>query len=156
MESIIRNISGRLASRTGFGLAISACSKRSQRRFFQSTSRHHLNYDTAIDTTPRALLDYLRTKTTVDCDTLDASVASSLGPFSDCTSNQAIAFFELSSGKHTDLLKQASSHSSKWLGDFDEDGLCEEALTVEIASVLLGLRMLPHVEWHAAYPVESL
>lgn len=37
---------------------------------------------------PLTQLDYLRTKSSVDCDTLDASVAAELGPFVDCTSNQ--------------------------------------------------------------------
>ncbi|RSL91521.1 hypothetical protein BHE90_002500 [Fusarium euwallaceae] len=42
------------------------------------------------------LLDALRQTSQVDCDTLDSDVARELGPFVDCTSNQAIAFFEVS------------------------------------------------------------
>lgn len=33
-------------------------------------------------------LDYLRTRSLVDCDTLDVSIGKDLGPFVDCTSNQ--------------------------------------------------------------------
>ncbi|KAG4291280.1 hypothetical protein FPRO06_03166 [Fusarium proliferatum] len=42
------------------------------------------------------LLDALRQASRVDCDTLDSNVAHELGPFVDCTSNQAIAFSEIS------------------------------------------------------------
>ncbi|KAF5618567.1 transaldolase [Fusarium sp. NRRL 52700] len=42
------------------------------------------------------LLDALRQTSRVDCDTLDSNVAHELGPFVDCTSNQAIAFSEIS------------------------------------------------------------
>lgn len=33
-------------------------------------------------------LDYLRSRSAVDCDTLDVTVPAALGPFVDCTSNQ--------------------------------------------------------------------
>ncbi|KAF9894880.1 hypothetical protein FE257_004501 [Aspergillus nanangensis] len=49
-------------------------------------------------------LDILRTRSIVDCDTLDEQVAKDFGPFQDCTSNQAIAYGELSTPKHTELL----------------------------------------------------
>ncbi|KAF7556481.1 hypothetical protein G7046_g6298 [Stylonectria norvegica] len=42
-----------------------------------------------------SLLEALRQTSQVDCDTLDRDVAEELGPFLDCTSNQAIAYFEL-------------------------------------------------------------
>lgn len=42
-----------------------------------------------------SLLDRLRSRTQVFCDTLDVAVAGSLGPFHGATSNQAIAFTEL-------------------------------------------------------------
>lgn len=54
------------------------------------------------------LLTQLRLKTLVDCDTLDASVAETLGPFNDCTSNQAIAYFELLHTHHSELIKQSA------------------------------------------------
>lgn len=54
------------------------------------------------------LLTRLRSKTTVDCDTLDAAVAEQLGPFQDCTSNQAIAYFELLHTRHEELVKQSA------------------------------------------------
>ncbi|KAI0450496.1 transaldolase [Xylaria acuta] len=45
---------------------------------------------------PQTLLDLLRTLSAVDCDSLGVEVAKQLGPFVDCTSNQAIAHHELS------------------------------------------------------------
>ncbi|KAI9149113.1 Transaldolase [Paramyrothecium foliicola] len=65
-----------------------------------------------------SLLDSLRQVTQVDCDTLDSQVAQTLGPFVDCTSNQAIAYFELSrQGQdqallhHEALIKDAVHHA---------------------------------------------
>lgn len=55
------------------------------------------------------LLTLLRSRTYVDCDTLDAAVAESLGPFEDGTSNQALAFTEFSQHQHKELLVQATS-----------------------------------------------
>jgi transaldolase len=63
-----------------------------------------------------SLLELLRsTSTQVDCDTLDADVAEEHGPFVDSTSNQAIAYFELSKAvsgqtrlRHDDLIKEAA------------------------------------------------
>ena len=88
----------------------------------------------AISTAPdtqKTLLDYLRTRSQVDCDTLDATVASSLGPFVDCTSNQAIAFFELSKPEHIDTLKVAVATAKKLHHQFPE--VTKVTLATEIA-----------------------
>jgi transaldolase len=59
------------------------------------------------------LLDQLRSKTLVDCDTLDDAVAKRLGPFQDCTSNQAIAYGELERDVHVDLLKASAAKAKE-------------------------------------------
>lgn len=76
------------------------------------------------------LLSLLRAKTTVDCDTLDVSVAESLGPFEDCTSNQAIAYFELLHTHHKDLVLRSAASAKEFWPKYPEVKL--EALAVEI------------------------
>lgn len=79
----------------------------------------------------QTLLDVLRSRTAVDCDTLDASVAAELGPFVDCTSNQAIACFELQEHRHKDLLKKAATLAKDASPKYPDVKL--ETLAVEIA-----------------------
>lgn len=77
--------------------------------------------------TTQNLLQLLQSRTVVDCDTMDVNgeysacyythllleledtnstlVAKTLGPFVDCTSNQAIAFFEVQKPVHSDKLR---------------------------------------------------
>ncbi|KAL2174831.1 uncharacterized protein P884DRAFT_279767 [Thermothelomyces heterothallicus CBS 202.75] len=94
------------------------------------------------------LLDQLRTLSSVDCDTLDAQVAEQFGPFVDCTSNQAIAFAELSKvgsdGKplHRQLIAD-SLKVAHWQFGKQKDATLEE-LAVELMMVNLSLRMAPH------------
>lgn len=76
------------------------------------------------------LLSELRSKTTVDCDTLDASVAEALGPFQDCTSNQAIAYFELLHTRHEDLVRKSAQQAKELSPRYS--GVKLEALAVEI------------------------
>lgn len=79
---------------------------------------------------PPTLLSQLRTKTIVNCDTLDASVAKSLGPFKDCTSNQAIAYSELLHSHHEDIIKRSAATAKELSTDYPTIKL--EALAVEI------------------------
>jgi transaldolase len=79
------------------------------------------------------LLDALRKTTQVDCDTLDANVAQQLGPFVDCTSNQAIAFSEISrplAGEpllhHDALVKDAIEGAKGALNEFQGSVTFEE------------------------------
>ncbi|KAM0411605.1 hypothetical protein ACHAPD_009820 [Fusarium lateritium] len=79
------------------------------------------------------LLDALRQTTQVDCDTLDANVAHQLGPFVDCTSNQAIAFSEISrplAGEpllhHDSLVKDAIEKARGSLKEFQGPAAFEE------------------------------
>lgn len=76
------------------------------------------------------LLSALRARTTVDCDTLDVSVAESLGPFEDCTSNQAIAYAELLHTHHADLVKASAASAREVSARFV--GIRVESLAVEI------------------------
>ena len=94
-----------------------------------------------------SLLDHLRTRTKVDCDTLDVSVASKLGPFEDCTSNQALAFAELSNTKHSQLLQDAAKLAKENISRYqaEDASLTIEELATEISMLRLGLAMLPHL-----------
>lgn len=76
------------------------------------------------------LLSALRARTIVDCDTLDVSVAESLGPFEDCTSNQAIAYAELLHTHHADLVKASAASAREVSARFA--GIRVESLAVEI------------------------
>ncbi|PNY26297.1 Transaldolase [Tolypocladium capitatum] len=98
-----------------------------------------------------SLLDLLRGHSHVDCDTLDSNVAKTLGPFIDCTSNQAIAFFELSkpvSGKgllhHAELIQEAIREARGRLKPLRGNLLLEE-FVVEILMVKLQLLFIPHL-----------
>jgi len=77
------------------------------------------------------LLSALREQSQVDCDTLDESVASALGPFVDCTSNQAIAFFELQKPHHADLLKRSGALALQLGSQYADVDVV--ALAVEVA-----------------------
>lgn len=76
------------------------------------------------------LLQHLGAKTFVDCDTLDLSIVQALGPFEDCTSNQAIAYFELLNTRHEDLLRRSASSAKQLSSKYPQVRI--EALTVEI------------------------
>lgn len=58
-------------------------------------------------------------------------VARTLGPFQDCTSNQAIAYGELSKPKHKELITSSVAEARNLLSRFP--GLPLEELAVEIA-----------------------
>ncbi|RGP73858.1 hypothetical protein FSPOR_1552 [Fusarium sporotrichioides] len=97
------------------------------------------------------LLDALRQTTEVDCDTLDANVAHQLGPFVDCTSNQAIAFSEISrplAGEpllhHDALVKDAIEKARGTLKEFQGSATFEE-FVVQILMVKLQLLIVPNV-----------
>lgn len=89
------------------------------------------------------LLEQLRQASLVDCDTLDISVARSLGPFQDCTSNQAIAYLELIKPGHEDVIRQSAKLAKELHRSYPELAIPE--LAVEIAMVQLGLEILPHI-----------
>ena len=53
------------------------------------------------------LLDSLRARSQIDCDTLDSHFVSKLAPFVDCTSNQASLYGELCHDRHAALKVRA-------------------------------------------------
>ncbi|KAG8413327.1 hypothetical protein J3458_012902 [Metarhizium acridum] len=96
-----------------------------------------------------SLLDSLRGASQVDGDTMDAEATEKLGPFADCTSNQAIAYFELSKVNsdtsalfHKDLINAAIADSR--LSSLQGSATFEE-FVVEIVMVKLQLRLIRHV-----------
>ncbi|GAM36139.1 transaldolase [Talaromyces pinophilus] len=101
---------------------------------------------------PGSALGYLRTRSLVDCDTLDAKVAQALGPFQDCTSNQAIALFELSKPEHKELLAESHLRAGTLLKSMAETkdprfaGIELDELAVEIATVKVAIQITPHLQ----------
>ncbi|KAK0736025.1 hypothetical protein B0T21DRAFT_366149 [Apiosordaria backusii] len=95
-----------------------------------------------------SLLDELRGLSSVACDTLDADVAARFGPFVDCTSNQAIAYAELSkvdvNGKlvYQPLIYE-SIEVAHWMFGKQSDATLEE-LGVELMMVGLSLGIASH------------
>ncbi|KAG5913676.1 hypothetical protein E4U53_004808, partial [Claviceps sorghi] len=83
-----------------------------------------------------SLLNLLRQTCQVDCDTMDVQVAEKLGPFVDCTSNQAIAYFELVKPTPANelLIAQAKSLARGSLSHLlqGSDGLSLAEFVVEI------------------------
>ncbi|QUC19057.1 uncharacterized protein UV8b_03298 [Ustilaginoidea virens] len=84
-----------------------------------------------------SLLDLLRQTTQVDCDTLDAEVAQTLGPFADCTSNQ------LCKPLHRTLVQQAAADASR-LRHLQPPASPGEFI-VDILMVKLQLLVVPHL-----------
>ena len=78
-----------------------------------------------------SLLDQLRLRTTVDCDTLEEGVAKSLGPFIDCTSNQVIALNELKKPLHANHVRDAGKLAAELQGQYPD--IDDAELAVEIA-----------------------
>ncbi|KAI0018589.1 transaldolase [Xylariomycetidae sp. FL0641] len=96
------------------------------------------------------LLDVLRSKSIVDCDTLNADIPKKLGPFADCTSNQAIAYHELircdADGKpvHAQLIRDAIAFASSKAGEHPDATAAE--LAVEVMMVKLALQIVPYLK----------
>ncbi|KAK7987104.1 hypothetical protein PG996_006295 [Apiospora saccharicola] len=98
---------------------------------------------------PQTLLDVLRSHSLVDCDTFDHEVARDLGPFVDCTSNQAIAYGELArlgadgGAHHAELISSAVTYAQSHQAQHGGVALAEFA--VEVMMVKLALRIVPHL-----------
>ncbi|KAK0725242.1 hypothetical protein B0H67DRAFT_531366 [Lasiosphaeris hirsuta] len=104
-----------------------------------------------------SLLEQLRGLSEVDCDTLDAEgntpllqFAAKLGPFSDCTSNQAIVLGELTKlGSDGTLLHKELIHESVTKAHRHQlhsaSGLEVKELAVELMMVGLSLRVIPYI-----------
>lgn len=81
-----------------------------------------------------SLLDLLRSRATIDCDTLDSSIASALGAFKDCTSNQAIAYFELQEHQHGKLVQDSAQLAQELSSEYPD--VSTEALAVDIGGTI--------------------
>ncbi|PMD65206.1 transaldolase [Hyaloscypha bicolor E] len=95
---------------------------------------------------PQNLLEVLRERTIVDCDTMDADVAENIGKpvqFADCTSNQAIAYFELQKPKHKTTLRESRPLATALGSKYPNTPVKE--LFVEISMVKLQLEISKHV-----------
>ncbi|KAJ6130442.1 hypothetical protein N7512_003222 [Penicillium capsulatum] len=88
-------------------------------------------------------LDYMRSRTIVDCDTMDEEVAQTLGPFQDCTSNQAIAYAELSKPTRTETITSSLADARNLHAKYSSIGM--EELAVEIAMVRLAVAMAQQI-----------
>ncbi|KAI1429209.1 transaldolase [Xylaria sp. FL1777] len=102
-----------------------------------------------MPSTPQTLLDLLRTLSLVDCDTLDVEVAKQLGPFVDCTSNQAIAYNELiktdAEGKlvNHELIADSIAYAKSKTNEFLNVNVNEVA--VEAMTIKLAHRIAPYL-----------
>ncbi|KAJ5775529.1 uncharacterized protein N7511_000540 [Penicillium nucicola] len=88
-------------------------------------------------------LDYMRSRTVVDCDTMDEEVAKTLGPFQDCTSNQAIAFGELSKPARAEVISASLTDARTLNAKYSS--ISAEELAVEIAMVRMAAGMAQHI-----------
>ncbi|TGO86921.1 hypothetical protein BPOR_0266g00040 [Botrytis porri] len=79
------------------------------------------------------LLELLRSRTVVDCDTMEFEVAKSLGPFTDCTSNQAIAVFELQKPENKKLLQETAETTEQLSRTRECQDVNFSELAVEVA-----------------------
>ncbi|KAI1474159.1 putative transaldolase [Daldinia eschscholtzii] len=99
------------------------------------------------------LLDVLRSHSAVDCDTFDIEVPKHLGPFVDCTSNQAIAYHELirlnEDGKplHAKLIQDAIDYASSKRISYPDVPVAE--IAVEAMMVKLALRIVPYLKGYS-------
>ncbi|KAI0509370.1 putative transaldolase [Xylaria bambusicola] len=118
-----------------------------------------------MSSTSQNLLDLLRTLSTVDCDTLDVEVAKQLGPFVDCTSNQAIAYNELTKTDVEDnlinqrLITDSIAYAKSKTNDFadvDVKEVAVEAATVKLAhSIAPYLTGYSHVQTNPKYSFDT-
>ncbi|KAM0806160.1 transaldolase [Usnea florida] len=90
-----------------------------------------------------SLLDYVRSKSQVDCDCLDIEIAKNLGPFFDSTSNQADAYLELLLPHRAEILRSSAALAREILSEYEN--ITFEQLAVEIAMCKLSLHILPYI-----------
>ncbi|KAI0002356.1 putative transaldolase [Xylariaceae sp. FL0662B] len=101
----------------------------------------------------QTLLDVLRSRSAVDCDTLNVEVPKKLGPFVDCTSNQAIAYHELTrvdgDGKqvYSQLIQDAVDFASSKSSQYPEVSAAE--LAVDTMAVKLALQIVPYLKGYS-------
>jgi len=98
----------------------------------------------------KSLLDYLRSKgSLIDCDTLDTSIAKELGPFEDCTSNQAIVWGELQANaeKHKDLVLKSCKYAVWELENLRQKTKSPELTAEQLAvEVIVSAKRRPYLQ----------
>ncbi|KAI1770291.1 putative transaldolase [Hypoxylon cercidicola] len=98
----------------------------------------------------QSLLEVLRSYSAVDCDTLSDEVPKQLGPFVDCTSNQAIAYHELIRANadetliHAQLIRDAVDFASSKKSAYPDVAAAE--LAVDVMMVKLALKIVPYLK----------
>ncbi|KAH6679417.1 transaldolase [Halenospora varia] len=92
----------------------------------------------------QTLLELLQSRTIVDCDTMDVEVPKTLGKYVDCTSNQAIAYFELQKPEHAEMIKNSIGLAQK-LHETSYLDIPAKELAVELAMIYLQLAIAPHI-----------
>lgn len=90
-------------------------------------------------------LHIFRQHTKVDCDTLNPQIAERYGTFIDCTSNQAIAYFELQEQRSKDVLPKAAKLAFEWWDKFPGASLATLAVDIAVSAFPSVLR------WHMQY-----
>ncbi|KAG9630689.1 transaldolase, partial [Aureobasidium melanogenum] len=96
----------------------------------------------------KTLLSELRLRSAVDCDTLDVEVAQALGPFVDCTSNQAIVNIELQKPKNEPLIIESIQQAKQLYPQYASEATFEQFAS-EVLAVNLSARMIPYLTGRA-------
>ncbi|CAD0087480.1 unnamed protein product, partial [Aureobasidium vineae] len=96
----------------------------------------------------KTLLSELRARSAVDCDTLDVEVAQALGPFVDCTSNQAIVNIELQKPKNEPLIVESIQQAKQLYSQYASEATFEQFAS-EVMAVRLSARMIPYLTGRA-------
>ncbi|KAG9560970.1 transaldolase, partial [Aureobasidium melanogenum] len=96
----------------------------------------------------KTLLSELRLRSAIDCDTLDVEVAQALGPFVDCTSNQAIVNIELQKPKNEPLIIESIQQAKQLYPQYATEATFEQFAS-EVMAVNLSARMIPYLTGRA-------
>ncbi|KAH0111982.1 transaldolase, partial [Aureobasidium melanogenum] len=96
----------------------------------------------------KTLLSELRLRSAIDCDTLDVEVAQALGPFVDCTSNQAIVNIELQKPNNEPLIIESIQQAKQLYPQYATEATFEQFAS-EVMAVNLSARMIPYLTGRA-------
>ena len=102
-------------------------------------------------------LQYLRSKTNVDYDSLNTNLCKELGPFVDCTTNQADSCLELCKPEQATTVKESAELAKKLHSSYPDVPLEELAFEIGMVRVALGIVPLIKGDIHImANPSEAL
>ncbi|KAK6008816.1 hypothetical protein QM012_000719 [Aureobasidium pullulans] len=96
----------------------------------------------------KTLLSELRSRSAIDCDTLDVEVAQALGPFVDCTSNQAIVNIELQKPQNEPLILEGIKLAKQIYPEYASAATFPQFAS-EVLAVTLSARMTPYLSGRA-------